>query len=225
MAFDVINRLDCPWLKEWALCHINESPTLSTLRKTFTTLTRSFFLNGSFGDFEDALGCLRESKINIQAGSRLDPADTENVPGILISCGEGLQFEKPTLSAQVQGSPDFSRVDNVHQAKVTIQFTCRHYDGNIAGYMSDALVMFFCAIEPVLRDTYHWVDEYKPVQQTEPRRSRKVENPEAFEDFYESVFTLEIWYTHIAVLHLESLRLAHATQDSSISHIEDRVSL
>lgn len=214
----------CTSLKEWMNCHFSDPPSLSSLRGSFTELTRYFFSNpNNLADFKDALSCRTWSddpakrNINIEAGARTDPGDTENVPGITISLSEGINFQRAGLSNQTPQNPDFSSEANVYLATSKVQFVCRDYDANIAGMMADALLMFLVSIEQHLRQTYRWLGIYHPLNQTEPRREKKATDPEAFEDWYESVLTMELTYTYSTFTAIESKRLKDYSIEAVVS--------
>ena len=214
MASSFLRMENCVDLQEWEECFIEAPPTIFTLRKCFTILLRYFYGNpNNFGEFSDAVGCLtysdseKDSALHIAPGGTHDPGNTENVPGILVSIGDGISYSKEWIDAKGTTSPDFASHTNVRTATVKLTFIHRHIDAEIAGIMCDLTTMFITAIEEKIRRTFNWVRGYDIDSQTEPKRARKATDPEAFEDFYESMSTLTIVYTYSVFVAEESKRL------------------
>lgn len=213
MAYNINKIVDCPSLDAWRTCFIDSPPSMNTLRYAFTTLLKWAYANSSNKDgFEDALGCLvydndpAKSQITIQPASALDPGNTEHVPGILVSCDQGIQFDRQWLSSEGVSSPDFSSNERLWLAKVSLKFVCRHYDADIACTMSDFVTMFLTAIEPVLYETFNWILDYKPAAQTEPTLTQKSQTEDATK-WYESTVSFSMTYRYSVFVARESKRL------------------
>lgn len=206
--------LDCPDLETWRRCYADASPSLNTLRRTFTALLRWAFANVDNTDgFKEALKCMtwspngEESQLQIQPGSVQDPGDTAQVPSIMVSCGqEGVQLKPYAMSPEVRVSPDTSSHQRVWSATVNITIVCRAWDADVACIMSDFVLMFLTAMEPKLRSTFGWLREYKPINQTEPVLASAVQTEDATK-WYESKVTMELEYTYSVFVALESKRL------------------
>lgn len=201
-----------PSREEWIKCHQYEAPGLFTFRKLFTELLQYFFSDSShFAEYEENLECLANG-IKVEPGSVADPGNTENVPGVIISIPEGIEFSREWMDADPAPSPDYSTHYNTNIGKVRVIFVCRHYDANIAGMMADAVTMYLTGMETLLKETYHtWLMDYKPVTVTEPKRARKAENQNAFENWYEATSVFELTFTYIILARRESKRLKAAT--------------
>lgn len=203
-------------MHDWCERCMQAPPGLSSLRSGFVLLFKLFFSSPSMlGPWKDALACLPSNKLKIYAGSSVDPGDTENVPSIVVSAGEGLQLSKPWLGAP-QGNlgGDFSTQINMHQVDVTLSFKVRHYDSDIADMMADALMMLLIGSEQQILRTWTWVRDYAPVGQTEAKRARQATDPEAFEDWYEATVSLKLIYDMKVTVRLESKRIAEVVMKS-----------
>lgn len=215
-------RLDlpmhCPSLEAWERCYMGAPPTLNTLRRTFTALVRWAFSNAANTDgFADALGCLtwsegNDSQITIKPASVNDPGNTEVVPGIIISCGkEGISYSRVGISSVGAESPDTASHYRNRIAKVKMQFVCNAYDADVACYMSDYLMLFLSAMEPKLRETFGWLLDYDPSNQTEPTLTQKVQGDTKW---YESVVVVDIAYVFSVFVSRESKRLKDFTMEA-----------
>jgi hypothetical protein len=213
MALNVNKIVDCPSLDAWRTCFIDAPPSMNTLRHAFTTLLKWAYANAVNKDsFSDALGCLvfdtdpSKSQISIQSSSALDPGDTENVPGIIVSCDQGIKFERQWISSEGAASPDFASNERLWLAHASIKFVCRHYDADVACMMSDFTTMFLTAMEPVLYETFNWILDYKPAAQTEPTITQKTQTEDAAK-WYESTVNFELNYRYSVFVARESKRL------------------
>lgn len=176
MSIDYTRYRTCSCWDDWQECFCREPITLNGLRRAFTCLIRWPFSNpGTLPDYADLLGCLHysdnpaESTIAIQPGTVLDPGDTENVPGILIQCKDGVQFETPGLRPDMVGSEDYSRHVFVNMAHTTITFLCRHKDADTVCAMCDLVTLFLSALYPRLMDeSWPQLRHLQLVSQTEP---------------------------------------------------------
>jgi hypothetical protein len=213
MAYNINKLVECPALDAWERCFAAAPPSLNTLRHAFTALLKWAFANAiNKDDFSDELGCLifstdpAKTQLSIQPASVQDPGDTENVPGILVSCDQGIQFSKEWISVEGKESPDFASHDRIWLAKANLVLVCKHYDADTACMMSDFVTMFLTAMDPVLRDTFDWLLDYKPITQTEPKLTQKTQTEDATK-WYESTVTFELLYRYSVFVARESKRL------------------
>lgn len=213
MAYHPIKlQYPVPTKEEFIKCHQYDAPGLFTFRKLFTELLQYFFSDSShFADYEENLKCLADG-IKVQPGSVADPGDTENIPAVLISIAEGIQFQRPWMVSDPVVSPDYSTHKNFNIGTVKITFACRHYDASIAGMIADAITMYLTGMETLIRETYHtWLMDYKPVIVTEPKLAQKATDPNSFENWYESTVVFELQFSYIITARRESKRLKAAT--------------
>lgn len=214
MAESINLPTTCKSLADWQRCYADASPSLNTFRRTFTALLRwAFSQTNRIDGFKDAIGCLTWSEnegkdqIYISSGSSADPGDTEQVPGIIISCDkQGVALNRPWINSKGAESPDTSSHNRVYVGKVTMQFTCMHFDADVACIMADYVLLFITALEQVIKETFLWLLDYKPVNQTEPTLTQKVQT-EGASKWYESVVSLELDYEYAVFLARESKRL------------------
>lgn len=199
----------CVDLHSWGEhCH-ESAPGLSSLKTGFVLLLKLFFNSPAMmGPWENSLACVTKNKLKIYSGSSTDPADTENVPSIVVSAGEGLQLSCPFLRApQGNVGKDYSTEINMHQCEVMLTFLIRHYDSDIADMMADALMMLLIGAEQQVRRTWTWVIAYLPTAQTEAKRARQATDPDAFEDWYEARVSIKLIYIMSVTVRQESKRL------------------
>jgi hypothetical protein len=148
----------------------------------------------------------------------MDPGDTEQVPGILISCGkEGVSFDRPGISSKGAESPDTSAHYRNYLASAKLQFVCKAFDADVACMMADYLVLFLAAIEPRLRETFGWLMDYKPLNQTEPSLTQKAQS-DTTTKWYEAVVTMDIAYSYSVYVARESKRLKDFTVEAVASN-------
>lgn len=207
----------CATIEDWKLCYTEASPSLNTLRRAFTALLCWAFEHPQNMDgFEEALGCLTWDKDNaiteltIQPGSAIDPGDTENVPGIIVSCGkDGVRYTRPYNDALSALSPDTSAGTLTYIAEVNVEVLCRNNDADIACVMADYVMLFLSAVGPLLRRTFRWFLDYTPVSQTEPVSVSKSESDPTAR-WYETTVTFKIEYSYDISIFEESQRLKTA---------------
>lgn len=212
-----VDNVTCVDLQDWFEKCSTVAPGLSSMRSGFVLLLKLFFSSPAMlGPWKDALACLPANKLKIYAGSSVDPGDTENVPSIVVSTGEGIQLQRPWLRApQGNVGGDFSTDVNMHICDVTLSFKVRHYDSDIADMMADALMMLLIGAEQQVRRTWTWVSDYVPTAQTEAKRARQATDPEAFEDWYEATVALKLTYVMSVTVRQESKRMAEIVQKPS----------
>ncbi len=198
---------ECESIETWMKCHELDSPGVGVLRNTFTKLIKYFFSSKeNLSKFDSDLEC-RLDGMHIVPGAVIDPGNTNNVPGIVITTGEGVNMDRPWLIAQVDKEPDFATQENVHWATVNMTFVCLDFDADICAKIADAVMFALVSIEPMLLETWRWLKQYKPKQQTSPQLARKATDQNAFEDFYESRVIVELQYVYATLTRRESRRM------------------
>lgn len=203
----------CPVnIAEWSDCYCAAPPTLSSIRGGFTTLLRYFFSNSNnFADNKEILGCMeysedpKESKLQINAAGAFDPYDTNNIPGITISLGDGVEFNTPAINPTYISSRDFARETTVSLGTANIQITCRDKNADISCAMADACLLFCTAIRKTLFNTWGWLKEYRIIKQTEPKLNKISE--ESNLQWYDSSLVIQIVYQYSIDIEIESKRL------------------
>lgn len=210
----------CVSLEDWGTKCSEAPPGLSSLKTGFVLLLKLFFNSPSMlGPWEDALECVANGKLKIEPGTAVDPGNTENVPSIIVSTGEGLQLSKPWIGAP-QGNlgGDYSTQINMHQCDVAVNFLVRHFNADIADQMADALMMLLIGSEQQIRNTWTWVVDYAPVNQTEAKRARQAQDPESFEEWYEARVAVKLTYIMSVAVRQESKRIAEIKTDAVSKH-------
>lgn len=199
---------ECPDFQAWLRCHEHKSPGLWEFRNVFTKMMQYHFLvNGKMTDHaHDGLTCTFDD-LTVKPGNIIDPGNTNNVPGIIITTGEGIQLETPWINAQIVETPDYATIGNVHQATVTITIMCLHFDADMVAMMSDEVMALLVSAEVPLWQAWGWMLLYRPLGQTSPRLARKATDPEAFENYYESSANVQIQYEYSTVTRQESRRM------------------
>lgn len=163
-------------------------------------------------DYGEALACYtykgdsESNIINISPSSIIDPGDTQNVPGILISLGNGVQYTHPSMQPYINESPDTSAVSLTSLASTTLTVLCRDRDADVCCMMADLCTMFLFALTERLFNTWSWLRIYQIQSQTEP----KITQAEGSQDdtkWYESTLTIKIEYEYSVFTARESKRL------------------
>lgn len=213
MAYNINKIVNCPSLEEWERCFIDSPPSLNTLRHAFTALLKwAFASETNLDGFAEELGCLiystdeTKTQIHITTSTEHDPGSTEHVPGITIGCEQGVQYSKEWLSTESGNSPDFASHERVWLANAKIKIDCENYNADTACYMSDYVVMFLAAMEPVFRETFNWILDYKLVSQSEPKLTQKTQTEDATK-WYESTIILDLNYRYSVFVARETKRL------------------
>lgn len=201
---------DCESFEEWKRCHEYDTPGVGLLRNTFTKLIKFFFSDtDNLSEFGEDLACRVKDGdgFHISAGSVIDPGNTNMAPGIIITTGEGVSMDRPWLRAQIDNMPDFATHENVHMATCNMTFMCLDFDADVCAKIADAVMFALVSIEPMLLETWRWLKQYKPKQQTSPQLARKAQDPNVFEDFYESRVIVELQYVYVTTTRRESRRM------------------
>lgn len=218
MADELLKPSPCfPSLKAWCDYCEGAAASLNNIRRAFTLLARTAFANiTDSGSYADPLGCRSysddpsKSSISIQPASVIDPGDTQNIPGILVSVPGGLAYQRPMLNPNKWLSPDYSITGNVAFGKAKVQFLCRDRDADIACLMSDLLMTVMLAARgPVLKMWHQWLLDYDLSTQTEPEL--KTNPDDATQRWYESSAVIELTLAVGATAHMESKRLTGAS--------------
>lgn len=161
-------------------------------------------------DDESGLACDLDN-LTIRPGNIIDPGNTNNVPGIIVTTGEGVRLEQPWLTSQMIDEPDYATMKNIHQATVDIALMCLHFDADMAAKMSDEVLALVVSNEVPLFTAWEWLLLYSPAGQTSPKLARKATDPEAFENYYESIVQLKLTYEYSTITRVESRRMQDYT--------------
>lgn len=214
------NLNDCSCWQDWHRCYKDASPSLNTLRRAFTALIRWAYSDPSkMADYGDALACYtykpgsNKNPLSINPGSTIDPGDTQNVPGILISLGQGVQYEKVGMLPYLNESPDTASTELVNIASTTLTILCRDKDADVCCMMADLCTLFLFALTERLFNTWSWLRTYELQGQTEP----KITQTEGAQDdtkWYESTVTIKLEYEYRVFLARESKRLKDFTLEA-----------
>lgn len=186
---------------------------MNTLRRAFTSLVRWAFSDPSkMADYGEALECYTykgagaDNTLNIAPSSTIDPGDTQNVPGILISLGQGVQYTHPAMQPYINEAPDTSEISLTSIASADITILCRDKDADVCCMMGDLCTLFLFAMTERLYNTWSWLRTYQIQGQTEP----KITQAEGGTDdtkWYESTITIKIEYEYSVFTARESKRM------------------
>lgn len=202
---------ECPDFQSWLRCHEFKSPGIWTFRNVFTRMLHYHFLVGkNMIDGDSGLDCDLD-KFTIRPGNIIDPGNTNNVPGIIVTTGEGVRLEQPWITSQMIDEPDYATMKNIHQATVDIALMCLHFDADMVAKISDEVLALVVSNEVPLFTAWEWLLLYTPSAQTSPKLARKAENPEAFENYYESIVQLKLTYEYSTITRVESRRMQDYT--------------
>lgn len=201
-----------PSLKDWCdYCH-GAAPSLNNIRRAFTLLARTAFANVSDSEYGPALSCRTYSddkdknQLSIEPASVINPGNTQNVPGILISVPEGMQFRRTSLNPIKTFSPDFASSNQITTGTAVVAFTCRDEDADIACLMADLMMLVvMSARDAAIKAWHHWLLDYEVLGQTEPKLVKNDDDPSNY--WYESVVTLKLSLAWGAVVSVESKRM------------------
>lgn len=201
-------------IENWRNCYMGAPPTLNTLRSMFTALICHAFSNVKNMDgYADELGCLTwssnaaDNNIDIKPGGVDDPGDTESVPGILISCGkEGITYEPFAMGLYTSFTPDTAGRTISYKSAVNVSFVCRHKDADVSAMMSDYVLFVLASATPLFYNTFSWILNYIPTQQTEPTLTQKSQT-EGASQWYESTVIVRLDYEYAIASYEESKRI------------------
>lgn len=218
MAADLLN---CTCWEEWHRCYKDASPSLNTLRRAFTALLRWAYSDpNKMADYGEALACYAYNPdpdanniISINPGSTVDPGDTENIPGILVSFDDGITFQQAGMQPYLNESKDTSTTELANLASTTLTVLCRDKDADVCCMMADLCALFLFALTERLFDTWHWLRIYNLAGQTEPKITKG--SGEDDTQWYESKLTIKIEYEYRAFIARESKRLKDFSLDST----------
>lgn len=206
----------CTCFDEWFRCFREAPPSLNTLRRAFTALLRFAYSDVSrFDGYSDALSCLtysdeaKNSKLTIKPSTTNDPGDTEDIPGIVISIPEGVNYEPVGFTPIAQESDDTSNWQQSLMATANITIISRNYDADMCCTMSDINTLFLFSLYQRLFETWNWLRNYTLKQQTEPKMSQTSEEDPT--KWYESTVVLELKFEYNTFASRESKRLKDGT--------------
>lgn len=208
---------------EWSDCFCNNPPTLNTIRRGFTQLLRYCFSNPEhYADNKEYLGCLsysddpRESKLSVLATGASDPSNTQNIPGVFISLGDQVQFQRHSINDTVSISRDYARETNSMLATANIQIKCSHKNADISCALADMCMLFLMAAKKHVRKAWGWVRLMDIVSQTEPKLTQQSES-DSSNRWYDSTLVIQLIYEYAIDIDTESKRLKEYSLDKSVS--------
>lgn len=214
MAVDPVTCSKCKDLDELFRCVAAPSPSLNEFRRTFTALAMYAFSNvASSSDYGDALACRtydpnnEASKIHVQAQSVVDPADTENIPGILVSVKEGVQFKRMGFGDSMKEAYTMAHTTKGWLGSVDITFTCRDWDADVSCMEADYLMLVLSALKDRMHENWRWLLDYYPATVTEPTLKRPEGDESGATKWYESTFVLHLDYVYSVSVARESVPL------------------
>lgn len=218
-------------LQELFMCLEGAPPSMNTIRRAFTALAMYAFSNVRYMDgFSENLACRTYSsdpaktQIRITAQGAYDPGNTENIPGIVISLGDGLKLERLGIGDTAHTGANFSVRIPAYKGTLDVVFKCRDYDADVSCYMSDLLLLFFTSIQERMYETWGWLISYAPSTQTEPELKTKEGDSDT--KWYESTVRLNITLAYEVFTSREAPPLKDASVDAYTGEDEiDEVSL
>ena len=221
MAAD--SKLNCTCWKDWHRCYKDASPTLNTLRRAFTSLIRwAYSSPEKMADFSEELACYSydntpgaDNRLTISPETNFDPGDSELVPGIYISLGQGVSYQAPSMQPYVNESLDTASTELSTLASTTITVKCLDKDAHISCLMADMCTMFLFAMTERLHDTWSWLRIYQLQGQSEPVKKSSEGNDDTH--WYESSVVFKIEYEYRVFTARESKRLKDFSVDTTAS--------
>lgn len=221
MAAD--SKLNCTCWKDWHRCYKDASPTLNTLRRAFTALLRwAYSSPEKMADFSEELACYSydstpgaDNRLTISPETNFDPGDSELIPGIYISLGEGVSYQMPAMQPYLNESPDTSTTELATMASTSITIKCLDKDAHISCLMADMCAMFLFAMTERLFDTWSWLRNYQLQAQSEPTKKTAEGNDDTH--WYESTLVFKIEYEYRVFTARESKRLKDFSVDTTAS--------
>lgn len=220
MADKISKACDCTSdLQELFMCLEGAPPSLNTIRRAFTALTMYAFSNVTHMDgFSDNLACRTYSadpaktQIRIFSKGAYDPGNTENIPSVVVSLGDGLRLERLGIGDTAYTGDNFSVRIPAYKGTLDVIFTCRDYDADVSCYMSDLLLLFFTALQERMHETWGWLISYTPSLQTEPEL--KTKDGDTDTKWYESTVRLSITLSYEVFTSREAPPLKDASVDA-----------
>lgn len=205
----------CSSFAEWCRCVEGVEPSLQSIKRIFTLLVQYLFSDKDrLAGLSDALACRTyssnqaETGIHIAPATVVDPGDTEVVPAILIQASnDGVKFEKLAIDPSAHETPDYASNTEVWKCDAVLQFRCLDRDGDVAGLMADALMLFLTSLRRGLLERVPWLKEYVPVEITEPKMMKSDIDETSADKWYESIVAVQISYIYSVFVSTESKRL------------------
>ena len=211
---------DCTCWSEWHRCFHDASPSLNTLRRAFTSLIRWAFMDpDKMADYGDVLGCYAytpgstTNRLEIAPSSVINPGNTQNVPGILISFQNGVTYNPVAVSPEINESEDTGSTEFISLASTELTILCRDFDADICCAMGDLCAMFLFAMYERLMDTWSWLKIYRLVSQSEPKITSKSDTDTT--KWYESTVTFHLEYDYRVFVGRESKRMKDFSIDTT----------
>lgn len=201
---------------DWQRCFCGSSPSMYTLRNGFLQMLRYCFSDPEhYADNREALECLVYSPeggtLQVDAVGAADPAKTDRIPGIVMSFGEGISFEMPTLSDITIEHPDNSVFAIRSIGKATLIVRCMAYEADTSCMLADMVALFLTAVKMrVLESWGGWLKDYRLARQTDPTIKQVTESDSPV-TWYESSVAFSITMEYNVGTVQESKRLKVTT--------------
>lgn len=208
-------------MEHWRSCFCDTAPSLNTIRRGFVALIRAAFSDVTRLDSDGFLNCLHYDKeaskrtINISAKGTQNPSDTEHVPGITVSLGDGVNFGLNVINDTMVTSDDTARLTSMTQGTVNITIKCSDYDPDVSCAMADACMLFIMGTKPRVMEVWGWISDYRVVKQTEPIRSQ-LSGEDTSTPWYDSTLVIQLTYDYAVDIELESKRLKDYSSEITI---------
>lgn len=195
----------------WHRCFCDAPASMYTIRNGFTQLLRYCFSDAEHYDiYKDALACMvykgDGTGLKVYAEGASDPNDTNNVPAVVLSLGEGIAYDMPTISDVVDDDPSHAVFRTHSIGTVLVTVNCKSRSADEACMLSDLVAMFITAVKVrVMTSWGGWLRDYRLVRQTEP--TLKQTGSESSVVWYESSVAFRLSFGYNVRTVQESKRL------------------
>jgi hypothetical protein len=173
-------------------------------------------------DFGEELECYSydstpgaDNRLTISPETIFDPGDSELIPGIYISLGDGVAYQLPAMQPYLNEAPDTSTTELATMASTTITIKCLDKDAHVSCLMADMCAMFLFAMTERLFNTWSWLRNYQLQAQSEPVKKTSEGNDDTH--WYESSVVFKIEYEYRVFTARESKRLKDFSVDTTAS--------
>lgn len=161
-------------VEAWHKCFCDAPASMYTIRNGFTQLLRYCFSDSEHYDiYKDALGCLVYNPdgtgLRVYAAGADDPSDTNNVPAVVLSLGEGISYDIPVINDVVDSDPSHAVFSTHSIGTAIVTVNCKARSADEACMLSDLVAMFITAVKVRVASAWgRWLRDYRLVRQTEP---------------------------------------------------------
>lgn len=161
-------------VEAWQKCFCDAPSSMYTIRNGFTQLLRYCFSDADHYDvYRDALSCMvyngDGTGLRVYAEGAADPNDTNNVPAVVLSLGEGISYDMPVIDDVVDEHPSHAVFSTRAIGTVVVTVKCRARSADEACMLSDLVAMFVTAVKVRVMSAWGgWLRDYRLARQTEP---------------------------------------------------------